>query len=70
MSRRRAATHGDAGTLELLADRGRMNAQLRTYLTQGPTLGVPVGRSLNVHGDTVTSRSAASWLVRVAEESR
>ena len=32
MSRRRAATHGDAGTLELLADRGRMNAQLGTDL--------------------------------------
>jgi hypothetical protein len=35
-----AATHGDAGTLELLAHRGRSEAQLGTDLAQGPTLGV------------------------------
>ena len=57
MSRRRAATHGDAGTLELLADRGRMNAQLGTDLAQRPTLGVQVGCTVNVHRDTVASRS-------------
>ena len=37
-----------------------MNAQLGTDLAQGPTLGVQVGCTLNVHGATVTSRSAAS----------
>jgi hypothetical protein len=40
MGRRPAATHGDAGTLELLADRAPMNAQLGTDLAQGPSLGV------------------------------
>jgi len=37
-----------------------MNAQLSTDLAEGHALGVQVGGSLNVHGDTVTSRSAAS----------
>ena len=55
MSRRTAATHGDAGTAKLLADRAPMNAQLGTDLAQGPTLGVQVGCTLNVHGATVTS---------------
>jgi hypothetical protein len=32
MSRRSAATHGDTGTLELMADRAPMNAQLGTDL--------------------------------------
>jgi hypothetical protein len=35
-----AATHGDAGTLELLADRAPMNAQLGTDLAQRSTLRV------------------------------
>jgi hypothetical protein len=60
MSGRGAATHGDAGALELFADRAPMNAQLGADLAQGPALGVQVGGSLNVHGDTVASRSAAS----------
>jgi hypothetical protein len=34
-----AATHGDAGSQELLAERAPMNAQLGTNLTQRPTLG-------------------------------
>jgi hypothetical protein len=50
-----AATHGDAGLVELLAHRGPMNAQLGTDLAQGPTLGVRVGCTLNVHRATVTS---------------
>jgi hypothetical protein len=50
-----AVSPGDAGTLELLADRAPMNAQLGTDLAQGPTLGVQVSRTLNVHGATVTS---------------
>ena len=58
MSGRTAATHGDAGPLELLADRAPMNAQLGTDLAQGPTLGVQVGCTLNVHRATVTSLSA------------
>ena len=52
-----AATHRDAGTLELLADRAPMNAQLGTDLAQGPALGVQVGCTLNVHRATVTSLS-------------
>jgi hypothetical protein len=54
------ATHGDTGPLELLADRAPMNAQLGTDLAQGPALGVQVGCTLNIHGGTVTGRSAAS----------
>ena len=57
MGGRSARTHGDAGTLELLADRAPVNAQLGTDLAQGPTLSVQVGRSPNVHRDTVTSLS-------------
>jgi hypothetical protein len=49
MSRRTAAAHGDPGTLELLADRAPMNAQLGTDLAQGPTLGVHVGCTLDIH---------------------
>ena len=60
MSLRTAATHGDAGPLELLTDRAPMNPQLGTDLSQGPTLAVQVGRTVNVHRDTVASRSAAS----------
>jgi hypothetical protein len=55
MSGSTAATHGDAVTPELLANRAPMNAQLGTDLTQGPSLGVQVGCTLNVHGATVTS---------------
>jgi hypothetical protein len=57
MSGRTAASHGDAGPLELLADRAPMNAQLGTDLAQSPALGVQVGCTLNVHGNTVTSLS-------------
>ena len=39
-----AATHGDAGPLELLADGAPMNAQLGTDLAECPTLSVQVGR--------------------------
>ena len=60
MSGRAAATHGDAGATKLLADRRRGNAQLGADLAQGPSLGVQVGCTLNVHGATVTSRCAAS----------
>jgi hypothetical protein len=49
MSGRTAATHSDAGTLELLADRAPMNAQLGTDLAQGPTLSIQVGRTLTIH---------------------
>jgi hypothetical protein len=55
--RRGPATHGDAGTTKLLAHRGRRDAQLDTDLTQGPTMGVHLGCTLNVHGATVTSLS-------------
>jgi hypothetical protein len=70
MSGRAAATHGQAGAAKLLADRRRGNAQLGTDLAQGPALGVQVGCTLNVHRDTVTSRSAASGSSGFAEESR
>jgi hypothetical protein len=55
VSRRAAATHGDAGTAKLPTHCGRRDAQLGTDLAQGPTLGVQVGRTLNVHRATVTS---------------
>jgi hypothetical protein len=57
MSRRRAPTHGDAGTLELLADRAPMNAQLGTDLAQRPALGVQLGCTLDIHRATVATRS-------------
>jgi hypothetical protein len=70
MRPRTARTHGDAGTSELLADRAQMNAQFGADLAQGPTLGVQVGRTVNVHRATVTSLSAASGSSGFAEESR
>ncbi len=54
MSRSTAATQSDAGTLELLADRAPVNAQLGTDLAQAPTLGVQVGCRFNLHRATVT----------------
>jgi hypothetical protein len=57
MSRSAAATQRDAGPLELLADGGPMHAQLGTDLAQGPTLGVQVDCTLNVHRVTVASLS-------------
>jgi hypothetical protein len=44
-----AATHGDTSTAKLMAHRGRRDAQLGTDLAQSTTVGVQVGRSLNVH---------------------
>jgi hypothetical protein len=55
MSRRAAATHGDAGLAKLMADRAPGNAQFGTNPAQRPTLGVQVGCTLNVHRATVTS---------------
>jgi hypothetical protein len=49
MSGSTARTHSDAGTLELLADRAPMNAQLSTNLAQRPALGIQVGCTLNIH---------------------
>jgi hypothetical protein len=60
MSGSTAPTNCDAGTTKLLAHRGLGNAQLGTDLAQSPPLGVQIGCTLNVHGATVTSRSAAS----------
>jgi hypothetical protein len=37
-----------------------MNAQLGTDLAQGPTLGVKVGCTLNVHRDTVAGKARAA----------
>jgi hypothetical protein len=62
MSRRSAATHGDAGTAKLLAHRGRRDAQLGTDLAQGPTLAVQVGCILNVHGGSVSAARPARAL--------
>ena len=70
MSAGTARTHGDAGTAKLLAHCGRRDAQLGSDLAQGPALGVQVGRTVNVHRATVTSRSAASGSSGFAEESR
>jgi hypothetical protein len=58
-------THGDAGTLELLADCAPMNAQLGSNLAEGPTLGAQVARMLNVHRATVTSLSSGCRAVPV-----
>jgi hypothetical protein len=55
MSGRAAATHGDAGTPELLAHGGPRNAQLSPDLAQCLALGVQVGSPLDVHGATATS---------------
>ena len=52
-----AATHGDTGPQELLADRAPMNTQLGTDLAQRPPLGVQVGRTLNVHRATVAAHA-------------
>jgi hypothetical protein len=52
---RGAATHGHARAMERLADCGKMTAQLRTDLAQGPTLCIRVGRTFNVHGVTVAA---------------
>jgi hypothetical protein len=57
MSGRTTRTHGDAGSVELFADRAPVNAQLGRDLAQAPTLGVQVSRTLDVHCDTVTSLS-------------
>jgi hypothetical protein len=57
MSWRAGATHGEAGATKLLAHRGPGNAQLGTDLAQGPTLGVQICRTLNIHGATVTNLS-------------
>jgi hypothetical protein len=59
MSGRTARPHGDAGTVELFADRAPVNAQLGTDPAQGPALAVQVGCSLDVHGGRVTRSTAA-----------
>jgi hypothetical protein len=64
MSGSTPATHGDARTLQLLPNRAPMNPQLGTDLAQGPTLGVQVGCTLNVHSITVTvsaGSASADW---------
>jgi hypothetical protein len=48
VSGRTAATHGDAGEAKLIADRSGRDAQLRTDLAQGPTLGIQVGCTVNI----------------------
>jgi hypothetical protein len=68
VSGRTAATHCDAGTAKLIADRSGRDAQLRTDLAQGPTLGVQVGCMFNVHRDTVTSLSRVARLLPVRRE--
>lgn len=56
MSGRTATTHGESCATKLLAHCAPMNAQLGTDLAEAPALGVQVGCSLDVHGDTVTSK--------------
>jgi hypothetical protein len=48
-------THSDPGAAQMIADRGLREARLGTDLTQASTLGVQVGRTLDVHGATVTT---------------
>ena len=66
MSGMTAATHCDADAPKLLADCGRGNAQLGTDLAQGRTLGTQVGRTLNVHGGSVTVARPPADLRRMA----
>jgi hypothetical protein len=54
----------------MLADRTRMNAQLGTDLAESPAPTVQVGCTLNVHGATVTSRSAGSGLFGLLRRAR
>jgi hypothetical protein len=70
MSWRTAATHGDAGVAELMAHGGPGNAQLGTDLTQGPALAVEVGRTLNVHRDTVTAGATRGDAAAMTVEQR
>jgi hypothetical protein len=57
MTRRTAATHGDACARKLIAHCRPWNAKLGTDLAEGCTLGVQVGCTLNLHRATVTSLS-------------
>ena len=66
MSGRTAATHGDAGARSCWLTVVAGNAQLGTDLAQGPTLGVQVGCTLNVHGATVTVARPPADLRRMA----
>jgi hypothetical protein len=45
---RTATTHSNAGPVKLIADSGPPNAQLGTDLAQAPSLGIQLGRMLNV----------------------
>jgi len=55
MSGRACLTHCDSSPMQLITDRGLRDAHLGTDLAQSPTLGVQVGRTLNVPGGSVTS---------------
>jgi hypothetical protein len=61
VSGRSAATHGDAGLLELFADRAPMTPSSAPIWAQGLALGVQVGCTLNVHRATVTAQSPRRW---------
>jgi hypothetical protein len=50
---------GDASPLELVPDGAPIEAQLGTNLAEGPTLGVQVGRTLNVHSAAVSATRSA-----------
>ena len=54
-----ATTHTDAGTAQMLADRGLRAAQFGTDLAQGPAPRIQVGCIWNVHCATVTAARAA-----------
>ena len=68
VSRRTAATHGDAGTEKLLAHGGRRDAQLGTDLPEGSTLGVQVACTRNIHRDTVTTAACRRLEIDDIEE--
>jgi hypothetical protein len=50
MRGRTGAIQSEAGTAKSIAHGCPGNAQLGTDLAQGPTLGVQLGCTLNVHG--------------------
>ena len=52
MSRCADATHGDSGATEMIMNNVRPNVQLCADLAQGPSLGIRLCCTLNVHRTT------------------
>jgi hypothetical protein len=61
MSRRAAATHGDAGTPKLMAHGGPGNAQLSTDQAEALTLAYKSATRLTSTRANVTAQSTKTW---------